>query len=29
VWSYADGKYRQGMQNRRQAERAICLGKVQ
>ena len=29
VWSYANGKYLQGLQNRRQAERAICLGKVQ
>lgn len=25
-WSYADGKYVQGLQNRRQAERGMCLG---
>lgn len=24
-WSFADGKYVQGLQNRRQAERALCL----
>ncbi len=24
-WSYADGKFVQGLQNRRQAERALCL----
>lgn len=24
-WSYADGQYVQGLQNRRQAERALCL----
>ena len=29
VWSYAGGKYLDGLQNRRQAERAICLGKAQ
>ncbi|MDH0704332.1 hypothetical protein N5D41_22915 [Pseudomonas toyotomiensis] len=24
-WSYSDGAYRQGLQNRRQAERTLCL----
>lgn len=24
-WSYSDGVYRQGLQNRRQGERALCL----
>lgn len=24
-WSYADGKFRQGLRNRREAERKICL----
>lgn len=28
VWSYASGRYVQGLQNRRQAERSICLGEV-
>lgn len=28
VWSYASGRYVQGLQNRRQAERAICLGEA-
>lgn len=27
-WSYADGKYVQGLQNRRQAERKLCRGEV-
>lgn len=26
VWSFAGGRYLQGLQNRRQAERRICLG---
>lgn len=25
AWSYADGKYVQGLQNRRQAEKSLCL----
>lgn len=28
VWSYAEGKYVQGLQNRRQAERKLCLEEV-
>lgn len=28
AWSYADGWYVQGLQNRRQAERALCMDGV-
>lgn len=28
AWSYADGRYAQGLQNRRQYERKMCLGQL-